>query len=274
MTRIPCRVAPLILLASALGLATTAAAALKDKPPKGVSLHNTGWLIDPNRSDDPDKEIEEALRIERQQRDNSLEDVMDRGVPGDDGPLGRGYGTDGTWSGGFPTGDRRRDDLPYGRGGRYDRRGGWDNRTDRSSTDMDPLGTSGSISIGTRGSGGVIRNEFIGQLTRNPERLSFLETHQRLTVAEDRLETDCAAGSKEPMSDSYGDGERRCGWDGRAWVIETTRGKKHFTRTDRFEVSKDGKTLNYVTLASGNGMPRIRIERVYTLAPPQPPPQQ
>jgi hypothetical protein len=271
MIRKSARIPHLILLASALGLATVAAAALKDKPPKGVALHGTGWLIDPYRSDDPDKEIEAAVKADRDQQNARTRDPMGRdrgGVMDDDGPLGRGYG-DGTGGGGFPTGDRRRDDPVGRRDPTGSERGGWGTHTDRTSTDIDPTGQSGSITIGSRGGGGL-RNEFIGQLTRNPEKLSFLEANQRLTVSEDKLETDCTPGTKEAISDSYGDGERRCGLDGRAWVIETTRGKKHFTRTDRFEVSKDGKTLNYVTTASGNGMPRIRISRTYTLAPPPP----
>ena len=72
---------------------------------------------------------------------------------------------------------------------------------------------------------------------------------------------------KVAISDANGDGERNCGWDGRAWVIETARGK-NFTRTDRYELSKDGKTLTYVTTATGSRMPKIKISRTYTLAPP------
>ncbi len=79
--------------------------------------------------------------------------------------------------------------------------------------------------------------------------------------------TECAAGVKVAISDANGDAERNCGWDGRAWVVETARGK-NFTRTDRYELSKDGKTLTYVTTASGSRMPKIKISRTYTLAPP------
>jgi hypothetical protein len=264
MLRKSSRIAQLILLASALGLGTGAAAALKDKPPKGVALPGTHWLIDPHRSDDPDVAIERAHKEEQQEQKNSAEDAMDRGVMGDDGPLGRGYGNDSTWGGGFPTGGRNRDDLP----GRVDDRGGWRNDRGRTSTDIDPTGRKQSGSI-TLGSAGSRRSEFLGQLMRNPQTLSFRESTPRLSVSEDKLETDCVPGAKEAISDSYGDGERRCGWQGRAWVIETTRGK-HFTRIDRFEVSKDGKTLNYVTTASGAQVPKVRISRTYTLAPPAP----
>ena len=55
--------------------------------------------------------------------------------------------------------------------------------------------------------------------------------------------------------------------DGRAWVVETTRGK-NFKRTDRYELSKDGKTLTYVTTAAGTRLPKIKISRTYTVASP------
>ena len=35
------------------------------------------------------------------------------------------------------------------------------------------------------------------------------------------------------------------------------------------QLSKDGKTLTYVTTANGQRMPTIKISRVYTLAPPK-----
>jgi hypothetical protein len=263
MNRTSLRVAPLVLLAGTLGLATVAAAALKSKPPGGVTLTGTQWRIDPTRSDDPDAEIERAQKAARDQELNRSRDIMDRGVEDDDGPLGRGYGTDSTWGGGFPTGGRRRDDLPP-----IGNRGGWGNERGRASTDIDPMGRSQTGSV-TIGSGSIIGNQFLAQLTRNPDTLAFVQANDRLTVSEDKLETDCVPGSKESISDSYGDGERRCGWQGRAWVIETTRGK-HFTRVDKFEISKDGKTMNYVTTASGDRMPSVRISRTYTLAPPTP----
>jgi hypothetical protein len=37
-------------------------------------------------------------------------------------------------------------------------------------------------------------------------------------------------------------------------------------RTDRYELSKDGKTLTYVTTASGDRIPKIKITRTYTAA--------
>ena len=70
---------------------------------------------------------------------------------------------------------------------------------------------------------------------------------------------------KVAISDSAGAAERNCGWDGRAWVIETERGKT-LKRTDRYELSKDGKTLTYETIASGQRIPKIKITRTYTAA--------
>lgn len=272
-------IAQLVVIASALGLTSAAAASLKDKPAKGVTLAGTEWRIDPYRSDDPDQVIDRAQEQKEHQERDSRSGGMDRDVLGGGrgGPMGGSEDNHGTWGGGglpdrtsggsFPDGGARSrgsDNFPSGSRG-----GGYGHDTDRTSTDIDPTGGSQSATIQLGGNLGGIRNEFVGQLTKNPDTLAFRETHQRVAVSEEKLETECAAGSKEPISDSFGDGERRCGWDGRAWVIETTRGKR-FSRTDRYEMSKDGKTLTYVTSASGVDMPKIKIYRVYTIAPKQP----
>jgi len=273
------RLAQLVLYAGALGLVTTLhAASLKDKPAKGVILNGTQWRIDPYQSDDPEEVMEKAQRQkEDQDRDSRRGGGEDRGGVlggGRDGPMGGSEDNHGTWGGGGGFPGRRTDPSDSGTTSRApnfpggDRGGGYGQRTDRSSTDIDPTGStaSGSIQIGRVGGG--IRNEFAGHLAKNPDTLSFREVNDHVAVAEDKLETECAPGEKVPISDSYGDGERNCGWDGRAWVVETTRGK-HFSRTDRYELSKDGKTLNYITTANGARMPTIKILRVYTLAPPK-----
>jgi hypothetical protein len=266
------RIAQLVLYAGALGLITTvAAASLKDKPAKGVTLAGTQWRIDPYRSDDPEEVLDKAQK----QKDKEDEDRIGRragGADRDGGPWGGGEDSHGTWGGrsGVPG---RPTDLPDGGSSRDptgmpggDRGGGYGRRSDRTSTDIDPTGGTQSASIQLGNMGGI-RNEFAGQLAKNPDTLSFREVNDHVAVAEDKLETECTAGQKAPLSDSFGDGERSCGWDGRAWVVETTRGK-HFSRTDRYELSKDGKTLTYSTIASGAGMPKVKIYRVYTIAPP------
>jgi hypothetical protein len=272
----------LIVLTGALVLTTVASAALKDKPPKDVALTGTAWRLDPYASDDPAEVIDKASKNDEAADIARRASGRDRPttIPGDmgrtsDDPFGRGgmgrRSDDGSWGG--PGGYRDRtgrridpndpfpDSTPSGTWG----------RSGRTSTDIDPTGqsTSGTISYG--GTPGGIRNEFVTQLTSNPDTLNFLQVNNHLKITADKLETDCAAGSKEPISDSFGDGERRCGWDGRAWVVETKRGR-HFTRTDRYELSKDGKSLNYDTVATGSGMPKIRISRIYRVAPPAPPP--
>lgn len=272
------RMRQLLLLATALGVATVAAAALKDKPAKGVALGGTEWRIDPYRSDDPEQVIDKAQKQkEDQDRDSRRGGGEDRGGVlggGRDSPSGGSEDNHGTWGGGGGFPGRRTDPSDGGsssRGPNFpggDRGGGYGQRTDRSSTDIDPTGSSQSATITLGGGIGGIRNEFAGHLAKNPDTLSFREVNDHVAVAEDKLETECAAGKKVSISDSYGDGERNCGWDGRAWVVETTRGK-HFSRTDRYELSKDGKKLTYVTTASGTGMPKVKIYRVYTLAPPQ-----
>ncbi len=272
------RMAQVLLLAGALGLTTLASASLKDKPPKGVTLTGTEWRIDPYRSDEPKSVIDKAQKDADGHRESRPSGGMNRGVFGGGGEGGGpwtgggGESGGGTWGGGYPSGGRGdRGDGTGRRGGDSlpdeGRRGGYGRDTDRTSTDVDPTGSSASASmqIGRRGG---IYNEFLGPLEKNPDTLAFLAVNEHLKVSADKLETECAAGVKVAISDSYGDGERHCGWDGRAWVIETTRGK-HFSRTDRYELSKDGKTLTYVTTASGAGMPKITISRTYTIAPPQ-----
>lgn len=249
MIRTPRRVAQLIFLTSTLGLAAVASAGLKDKPPDGVTLAGTRWQIDPHHSDDPGAVIDDAHRAmqDRTARDRGS---MSRGVPGGrDGPWGGDETSGGTWGGGLPD--------------RASRPGGWTQRKGDGSTDIDPTGGTQSASIQW---GSRPRNEFLDTLGKNPQELTFLGAHQHVKVTADGLETDCEAGIRAPLSDSYGDGEINCGWSGRAWVVETTRGKL-FTRTDRYELSKDGKTLRYVTTARGKAMPDIRISRTYTVAP-------
>jgi hypothetical protein len=266
------RVAQLVLLTSSLVITTAWAASLKDKPAKGVTLNATEWRIDPYRSDDPEQVLEKAQKQkEDQDRDSRHSGGMDRGsVLGGsrDGTWGGGEDNHGTWGGGSRM-PGRPSDLPPPGGSRTDggdsSGGGYGHSTDRTSTDIDPTGSSQSASISFGNLGGI-RNEFAGQLVKNPDTLSFREVNDHVTVSENKLETECAAGKKVPISDSYGDGERNCGWDGRAWVVETTRGK-HFTRSDRYELSKDGKTLTYSTVASGAGMPKVKIYRLYTIAP-------
>ena len=234
-------VAQLVLLASALCLAGVATAALKNKPPEGLKLSGTEWQIDPYHSDDPVAVIENAEKTtaDRRERDRG---GMSRGMPGpaDDDTRGRPFPD--------PT----------------SRSGGWDrNGPGKTSTSTDPWGTgtqSATIQFGSRG-----RNEFLEQLYKNPDGLTFRQVEEHVTVTQDGLETDCTAGEKAPVADSFGDGERQCGWNGRAWVVETTRGSR-FSRTDRYELSKDGKTLKYVTTASGANIPSVRITRMYEIA--------
>ena len=241
----------LTLLLSALCFADVAAAALKDKPPEGVALSGTEWQIDPYHSDDPVAVIEDAEKAARERQDRDRD--RDRGGM-DRGGMDRG-GMPG------PGGDD-----PLGRSGLPDpanRDGGRNRGTDRSSTSIDPWGKgtqSATLQYGSRG-----RNEFLAQLSRNPETLAFRQVEEHVTVTEDGFETDCTAGEKMPVADSFGDGERKCGWSGRAWVIETRRGSR-FTRTDRYELAKDGKSLRYTTTASGSGTPNVRITRTYEVA--------
>ncbi len=244
MIRNPRRVSHVALLTGALTMATVAGAAgLSDKPPQGVSLANTGWYIDPYRTDDPVEVIEKATDNERRRRENTS-----RGLPGgSEDPWERGGRGDDPWSG---EQDSDRGSLP--------------GRRRSTDVDIDPTGTSqsASVQLGSMGR----RSPFLDQLKQNPDKLSFTQVDRDITISADGVNTTtCGPGGKIPVTDAYGEAQLTCGWDGRAWVVETTRGEQ-FTRKDRYELSKDGKVLKHLTTATAKGMPKIRIHRTYTLA--------
>jgi hypothetical protein len=233
----------LIVLASALATAS-AQAALKERPPEGVKLSGI-WQLDPHGSDDPAQVIEKAQKAEEASRRRQVEERT-RGADrtwGDDndGPYGR-----------LPTDPRNRND-PFPR------------REDRSDT-LDPFGRETSVSWGTPRRR-TASDEFLLQLDPNPQTLTIQDWGSRVLVWEDKLDTDCKAGEVAPIADAFGDGERQCGWRGRAWVIETRRTDR-FKRTDRFELSKDGQQIAYTSTASGAGIASIKVSRIYRLAPP------
>ena len=229
------------------GVSTVALAGLKDKPPEGVTLAGIEWQLDPYNSDDPGKAIDRAGREAQQPT------VSNRPVFGDDDPLGRhrAPGTD-------PIDGSRRTGGPLNprnTGGAWPPGG--------NSSDVDPIGNqSMSVQWGNTSRGSI----FFEALRKNPEKLAFNEGKHSVTVTEDGLETECEAGVKAPFSDSYGDGQRNCGWNGRAWVVETTRAHS-FNRTDRYELSKNGRTLTYTTTAKEDGVGRVTITRKYQFPP-------
>jgi len=253
----------IVLLSSALWFAAAANAGLKEKPPKGLDLSGSHWQLDPYRSDDPEAVLDKAREDMSSSRGGGRRHGggMNRGVFGGGGGEGGG--------GGFPGGGRR------GGGG-----GGWGQGRDSGSSDEDSSSSSGgSQPTGNSSRSHGSRGQMFSELSKNPDKLGFESADRNLKViADSENGTECAAGAKVAISDSQGDGERNCGWDGRAWVIETKRGKS-FTRTDRYELAKDGKTLTYVTTAAGDRGPKIKISRTYTVAttpapgaPPPPPP--
>lgn len=232
-----------LLLGFASFSALTLAAGLKNEPPEGVKLDGTEWQLDPYNSDDPGKAIDRASRQVREQ-ESTVPRSSRGGVFGGDDPLGRNGARD-------PIGGRG---LPSDSGSRWPSDG-------RNSADIDPTGGGGNVSMTFGTARGSI---FMESLRRNPEKLTFSQGNQYVTVTEDGLETECEPGTKAPFSDSYGDGERTCGWNGRVWVVETKRGRQ-FSRTDRYEISKDGRTLRYTTYANEDGMGRVSIERRYQI---------
>jgi hypothetical protein len=237
----------LIVLAIAVAAGTASAARLKDKPPEGVNLKGT-WKLDPNRSDDPAQAIDRAVRTATMKDDRGIDEWSRSGRIMDDDDWDD-YGRNDDWRRG--TADRRPGDVRH---------------RDRSTT-IDPLGREASVTWGT-GSAQFLQSELLAlQLDPNPGTLTILDWGNRLSVSEDKLETVCTAGQTEPIADAFGDGERRCGWNGRTWIIETKRPRR-FTRVDRFELSRDGKSIIYTTAATGPRIPSIKISRTYTLVPP------
>jgi hypothetical protein len=239
-----------LVLASTLALGTTQAAGFKEQPPEGVRLSGT-WTIDPRRSDDPVKAIERAEKAEMAKQ-RQLED-RNRGTS--DSPWGRDDGR----VGGMPSDrDGRSDPFP-------DRSGPFPGGRDRG-VDIDPTGREASVVLGGTGRRRTATDEFLLALDPNPQTLTILDSQRRVLVSEDKLETDCTAGEAQPIADAFGDGERQCGWRGRAWVIETTRIER-FKRTDRFELSGDGRVIVYTSTVSGKRIPTIKVSRTYTLMP-------
>jgi hypothetical protein len=227
--------APCLLACGASLISTMALAGLKDKPSNGVVL--TGlWQLDRYRSDDATAVLDEARSKMKDQ---------DSGQSG--GGMHRGGGFPGGGGGGFPGGGGG--GFPGGGGGGRGHRGSHD-------TSGSSGGASGDTSDASRG-------QMLTDLATNPDQLEFARTDHTLKVSTTDSSIECAAGVKIAISDAAGSAQRHCGWDRRAWVIETERGKG-FTRTDRYEISKDGKTLTYVTTASGGRLPKIKITRTYT----------
>lgn len=249
----------LIVLMGTLAVGTALAASFDKKPPEGVKLSGT-WRLDPQRSDDPAEVIQKAAANAKADREREIEGRRsacvdpwgreDNDTWGKPLPPTRMPGEERCRRDPFP--DRGRDD-PFGRG--------------RDGTTIDPTGSGGSVVFSKGNANGNVRNEYLLQLDPSPDMLTILDSGSRVSVSENRLETDCSAGAAEPIADSFGDGERRCGWKGKAWIIETTRTKR-FKRTDRFEMQKGGKTLLYTTTATGQQMPSIRISRIYEWVPP------
>jgi hypothetical protein len=228
-----------LMALGASALSTLAMASLKQKPPKDVTLNGL-WQLDPYRSDD-------ASAVLKQARSEMQEKGYSRGG-GRRGGYGGGGGFPGG-GGGFPGGGG----MPGGGGG-WGHSGSHHRGSDSSGSSTDDPSSATPA-----------RGQMLTDLAANPNTLDFSSSEHTLKVSAEQATVECAAGVKVAISDSAGSAERNCGWDGRAWVIETDRGK-NLKRTDRYELSKDGKTLIYTTTASGARLPKIKITRTYTAA--------
>jgi hypothetical protein len=232
---------PLFALALAQGGALPPAfGSLRDTAPVGLAPGGS-WRLDPARSDDAEAVIDKA-------RDALIED-RSRGLEG----TGRRVAGAGGYSGGGMT---------------------------RGAMGGAGLGGVGDFGHDAEVAGPRVDRRgdaLLGALGRNPQTLMIRAGEHELEVSADEDEQSCEAGGRITLSDRLGDGERECGWQGRVWVVETTRPQLG-TRTDRYEFSRDGRLLIYTTLLRGEGLPRLKLTRVYErgslTAPPQrwPPP--
>ena len=242
-------------------LSAVAFAGLKEKPPKGVDPTGS-WQLDPYRSDDPTAVLDQARADAQEKSGSGGGERGGRSGGRSRGGMGGGFPGGGGGGGGYPGGGGG---YPGGgEGGGFPGGGGSDGGGGWGHGHHGGAGSRASSS----GAGGSepARGQLLNDLVANPDKLAFSSTEHTWKVSAGEANTECAAGVKVAISDTSGDAERNCGWDGRAWVIETVRGKT-LTRTDRYELSKDGKTLTYVTTASGTRMPKIKITRTYTAAP-------
>ena len=112
---------------------------------------------------------------------------------------------------------------------------------------------------------GQSNDDILTGLEKNADRLSFKAQEGSVLITSGTDGFECDAGGKSAIEDGIGDAERSCGWDGRAWVVETNRGHAGL-RSDRYEFSKDGKTLTYTTLVTGGRFPKVKLKRVYQCA--------
>jgi len=231
-----------LLACGASVLSTVAMASLKETPPKGVALSGL-WQLDPYRSDDAGAVLKQARSDMQEKSYSRAGGGGHRGGWGGGGGYPGGGGGYPGGGGGFPGGGG------YGHGGHH-------RSQDSSSGSQDDSSNSATSK----------RGQMLTDLVSNPNTLDFSSTeHNTLKVSAEQASIECAAGVKVAISDGGGSAERNCGWDGRAWVVETDRGKD-LKRTDRYELSKDGKTLTYTTTASGTRLPKIKITRTYTAA--------
>jgi hypothetical protein len=204
------------------------------------------WQLDVARSDDAQAVIDKA-------REALIDDRANSG-----GLRGGGHfaGADGA----FPAGGGGMTRGVMGGGG-LGGGGSWGHNATPAADD--PLGGGGESDAAA---GGAHRdgtgNALLEELARNPKVIAFAAVDREVKVLADDTELGCEPGGTITLSDRLGDGERQCGWQGRAWVIETSRTGTG-TRTDRYEFSRDGRSVTWTTLIAGGPMPRIKLTRIY-----------
>jgi hypothetical protein len=239
-----CRATAIGIAGVCLLAAGVAAAGLRDAPAPGVVLTGS-WQLDPAKSDDAQAVIDKA-------RDALIDDRANTGGL-------RGGGHFAGAEGAFPAGGGGMTRGGMGGGG-LGGGGSWGHNATPVADDA--LGGADSDAAAGGESRDRTGNAFLTELERNPQLLAFAATDREVKVVADGSEVGCEPGGSITVSDRLGEGERQCGWQGRAWVIETSRPRSG-SRTDRYELSRDGRSLTYTTLVVGGPLPRIKLTRVY-----------
>ena len=225
-----------------------ALAGFQDSAPQGLSLAGS-WRLDAANSDDPNAVLQKARASIEKRRGSHTDGDSDGGI-GRGGGMGSGgrSGRGGGMGGG------------HGRRGGGDGQGSGDGQRGANGEGTDPQDAAATGREANRSADGALAD-----LATLAPALAIAQSEDKLKIASGESSLECEAGPKYTIGDSAGDGERQCGWKGRAWIVETRR-LRGGKRVDSYELSRDGKTLTYTTVMTGGQLPKIKIKRVYVPA--------
>lgn len=106
------------------------------------------------------------------------------------------------------------------------------------------------------------RRRQLEQRLATSEQIQIAQQANALSLSTDNGSTSCDTPEKTQVSTPDGGmADRRCGWDGKSFVIET-KSADGFTQRERYELAPDGRLL-MVTQINAARMPKITVKRVY-----------